>query len=179
MTSTFISVVFTLTVNLPTNIATSVRNTITWMTILGIHTILWMLSGLHYVIQFRIIQISLNVVFHSTPMKAILFWPRFYYSLFEPKEGRRTILNILANTNDTGGGRLTLSFNRITCLNEKYNCYSFYQTRGEYTHLHQADDKEREDAIEKATAVVYYDDPLHLAVPYTFYLGCLPEPLTV
>ena len=148
MTLTFISVVFTLTVNLPTNIATRVRNIITWMTIQGIHTILWMLSGLHYGIQFRTIQISLNAVFHSTPMKAILFWPWFYYSLFLKKEGRRTILNILANPDDTGGGRLTPSPNRITCLNEKYSCYSFYQTRGAYAHLHQNGDKEMEDAIE-------------------------------
>ena len=130
MTSSSISVVFTLTLNLPTNIATSIRNTITWMTILGIHTILWMLSGLHHVIQFRTIQISLNVAFYSTPMKAILFWPRFYYSLFKLKEGRRTILNILANPDDSGSGRLTPSSNRIACLNEKYSCYSFYQTRG-------------------------------------------------
>ena len=33
-----------------------------------------------------------------------------------------------------------------------------------------------EDAIEQATTVVYYDDPLHLAVPYTFFLERLPEP---
>ena len=84
------------------------------------------------------------------------------------------MLNILANPDDTGGGRLTPSSNRITCLNEKYSCYSFYQTRGAYAHLHQNGDKEMEDAIEQATAVVYYDDPLHLAVrTHTFWNASL------
>ena len=66
--------------------------------------------------------------------------------------------------------------NQITCLNVRYYCHLFYQAKGSYAHLHQQSDKDLDDAVAAATAKVIYDDPLNLAIPYTFLLERLPKP---
>ena len=59
----------------------------------------------------------------------------------------------------------------------RYYWQSFYQAKGDYDNLHQKSDKDIEYAVAVATDKVFYDDPLNLAIPYTFLLKHLPEPL--
>ena len=47
---------------------------------------------------------------------------------------------------------------------------------GSYYRLHQQSDKDQEDSVSASTAKVLYDDPLDLAILYTFILERLPEP---
>ena len=42
--------------------------------------------------------------------------------------------------------------------------------------MHQNTNKELEKAVAGATSIHYYNDPLHLAIPYVFFLEMLPEP---
>ena len=64
----------------------------------------------------------------------------------------------------------------MVCLRDRYYCHSFYQVQGAYTHLHQSSEKDLDEAIQTATAIIYYDDPLSLAIPYEYLLKWLPEP---
>ena len=66
--------------------------------------------------------------------------------------------------------------NQITCLNVRYYCHSLYQAKGDYARLHQKSDKDIEDTVAAATAKVFYDYPLNLAIPYTLLLERLPDP---
>ena len=66
--------------------------------------------------------------------------------------------------------------NKITCFNVRYYCHSLYQAKGGYDHLYQKSDKDIEDAVAYSTAKVFYDDPLNLAIPYTFILGRSHKP---
>ena len=66
--------------------------------------------------------------------------------------------------------------NQITCLNVRYYCHSLYQAEGDYARLQQQSDKDTEDAFASATAIVFYDDSLNLAILYTLLLEHLPEP---
>ena len=55
-------------------------------------------------------------------------------------------------------------------------CYSNYQVQGEYAHLNQKIFQDLDEALAAACAIRYYNDPLHLAVPYLFFMDLLPEP---
>ena len=67
--------------------------------------------------------------------------------------------------------------NTIVCLNQNMHCSSHYQVQGEYAHLNQKIYQDLEEALAAACAIRYYDDTLHLAVPYLFFMDLLPEPL--
>ena len=64
----------------------------------------------------------------------------------------------------------------MVCLNENRCCFSFYQTRGVYTHLNQRIEKDLDKAVADATVAVFHDDPLLLAISYVFLMERLPEP---
>ena len=66
--------------------------------------------------------------------------------------------------------------NIFICFNQKFCCLSLYQTQGAYAHLDQRPEKDLDKAVTAATASIFYNDPLHLAIPYNFFLECLPEP---
>ena len=66
--------------------------------------------------------------------------------------------------------------NQTTCLNTRYYFHSLYQVKGGYARFHQQSDKDLEYAVASATAIVFYDDPLNLAIPYIFLLLSLPGP---
>ena len=72
-----------------------VRKAITWTAIISLHLILFVLSALHRLIQIPIIQIALNMIDKSFIVRACLFWPKLYYSLFKPNKNRRTIWEII------------------------------------------------------------------------------------
>ena len=51
-----------------------------------------------------------------------------------------------------------------------------YYIKGAHAHLHQNMNKDLDEAVAEATVIHYYNDPLHLAVPYMFFMEILPEP---
>ena len=65
--------------------------------------------------------------------------------------------------------------NKILCLNQNMHCYFHYQVQGVYAHLNQKIFQDIDEALAAACAIRYYDDPLHLAVPYLFFMDLLPE----
>ena len=65
--------------------------------------------------------------------------------------------------------------NKIVCLNLNIHCYSYYQVQGAFTHLNQQKFKDLDEALLQVCAIKYYDDPLHLAIPYMFFMDLLPE----
>ena len=66
--------------------------------------------------------------------------------------------------------------NKIVCLNQNIHCYSHYQVQRAYAHLNQNICQDLDEALAAACAIKYYDDPLHLALPYLFFMDLLPEP---
>ena len=65
--------------------------------------------------------------------------------------------------------------NRIPCLNATLICFSSYQVQGAYAHLNQINEKDLDEAVAATTTLVYYNDPLRLAVPYVYLLEILPK----
>ena len=45
-----------------------------------------------------------------------------------------------------------------------------------HAHLKQRHEKDLDEAVAAATTLIYYNDPLHLAVTYVYLLEILPEP---
>ena len=124
------------------------------MAIVDIHLILIMFSSLHSLILF-----PLNIMLQIPLSKSILFWPKFYYSLFKYREGRRYFWSILTKPLGAYYRRLDRQPNKITCLNVNYYCHSFYQGSRYYAQLHQQSDKDIEDTVSATTTNVFYDDP--------------------
>ena len=106
-----------------------------------------------------------------------LYWPRFYYSIFKWKQNRQTIWEIITRPVPPGGTKERRPSNIIVCLNQKSFYFYFYQTQGAYAHLDQRSEKNLDKAVTAETVAVFYDDPLHLATPYIFFMERLPEPL--
>ena len=44
-----------------------------------------------------------------------------------------------------------------------------------HAHFNKIKEKDQDEAVAAATALVYYDDPLHLAIPYMFFLELFRE----
>ena len=57
-----------------------------------------------------------------------------------------------------------------------FSCFSSYQVQGAYAHLNQRHEKDLDEAVAAATTLVFYNDPLRLAVPCVYLLEILPEP---
>ena len=57
-----------------------------------------------------------------------------------------------------------------------FSCFSYYKIQGEYAHLNQRHEKDLDKVVAAATTLVYYNDPLRLAVPYVYLLEMLTEP---
>ena len=66
--------------------------------------------------------------------------------------------------------------NKIVCLNKNMNCYSHYQVQGAYAQLNQTVCQDLDEVLAAACTIKYYNDPLHLAVTYLFFMNLLPEP---
>ena len=88
----------------------------------------------------------------------------------EPKANKRVV------TVWQKGGTDHLMRNKIVCLNHNMHCYYHYQVQGVYAHLNQKICLDLDEALAAACAIRYYDDPLHLDVPYLFFMDLLPEP---
>ena len=123
--------------SLPSIVLRTTTNTLSWIALLCIHPILFVLSGLHTIVQIRAIQFVLNYVQQFTPMRILLFWPRFYYSILKPKENRRSLWQMLENPVPSTGPKAGGISTRIICLNKNKCCYSHYQVQGAHAHLHQ------------------------------------------
>ena len=141
-----------------------------WILILLIYPLLFVLEKLH-----TLVRIPVNMFIQSLLYRTISYWPKFYWSLFKPKEGRRSIWKIITNPIPDTGPRPKQP-GRIVCLKDTYYCHSYYQTQGAYAHLNQKGDKDLEEAVEAASIVMYYDDPLRLSIPYEFLHKRLPKP---
>ena len=152
------------------------KNAITWTAIVSLHFILFVLSALHRLTQIQMIQIPLNMMQQSFLVHICLFWPRFYFCLFKPNENRRSIWEIITCPVPPEGRKASTQSNRIPCINSKYCCFSFYKVQGAYTHLNQKQKKDLDEKVAAETTLVFFDDPLHLAVPYVYFLEMLPEP---
>ena len=59
---------------------------------------------------------------------------------------------------------------------QKFYCFSFYKTQGYYARLDQQSEKDLYKAVAASTVAVFYDDLLHLTIPYAFFLEHFPEP---
>ena len=160
----------------PSTIGRTAQNSAKWITILSIHPSLFAILAFHSLIQIQIVHKPLNLVIQLSLVKLCLQWPRFYYSLFKTKQNRGSILKIITNPVPRGGTKACKPSNTFVCLNQTFFCLSLYQTQGAYTHLDQRPEKDIDEAVAAATTAVFYDDPLHLAIPYTFSLERLPGP---
>ena len=58
----------------------------------------------------------------------------------------------------------------MVCLNENLYCHSYYQVRGFFAHLNQTEEEDLDEAIAEAIKLAYYDDSLHVATPYNFFM---------
>ena len=74
------------------------------------------------------------------------------------------------------GRKSSKQSNMIPCLNATFSCFSSYQVQGAYPHLNLRHEKYLDEAVAAATTLVYYNDPLRLAVTYVYLLKMLPEP---
>ena len=133
---------FTVIVNNPSIIGRELKNTLTWMTIAGMHLILFALSGLQILIQLELIQVTFNMMLQLPLSHTILFWPKFYYSLFKYKEVRRSIWRIVTNPLVVYYRRPVSPYNKITFFNASCCCHSLYQAKGAYSCLHQKNDND-------------------------------------
>ena len=155
----------------PCFIGRSLNNGCTWMSISLIHVALTILRTVH-----ALVHIPANLIYQHPLIRLITFWPKFYWSLFSPKSNRRSIWNIICDPVPDSGTKTKNISTRMVCLRDRYSCHSFYQVQGVYAHLHQSSEKDLDEAIQTATAIIYYDDPLRLAIPYEYLLEWLPEP---
>ena len=160
----------------PSKVWTAIRNAITWTAIISLHMILFSLSALHILTQIPIIQIPLNAMEKSIIARACIFWPKFYYCLFKPDKNRGTIWEIITFSVPPYSRKASKKSNRIPCLNATFSCFSPYQVQGAYAHLNQRHEKYIDEAVAAATTLVYYNDPLRLAVPYVYILEMPTEP---
>ena len=160
----------------PSKVWMAIRNAITWTAIISLHMIIFVLSALHRLTQIPIIQIPLNMMEQSIIGRACLFWPKLYFCLLKPDKNRRTIWEIITSPVPPDGRKASKQSNRIPCLNATFSCFSSYQVQGAYSHLNQKHEKDLDKAVAAATTLVYYNDPLRLAVPYVHLLEMLPEP---
>ena len=152
------------------------RNGATWIAIIGLHSVLFTLSALDRLTQIWAVKVALNMAQNLTIVRICLYWPNFYWSLFRPKPNRRSIWAIITCPVPPDGPKANEQSNRIPCMNAKFCCFSFYQVQGTHAHLNQKTEKDLDRAVAAATAIVFYDDPLHLAVPCIYCLKMLPKP---
>ena len=73
----------TFTVHTPSIIGRELKNTVTWMTVSGMHSILFALSGIHILIKFKVAQVPLNTMLQIPLPQTIMFRTKFYYRLFK------------------------------------------------------------------------------------------------
>ena len=125
-----------------------------------------------------IVQLPINLVLQNPLILLITFWPKFYWSLFRPSldRHRRSIWQIITEPVPDFGTKTKNIQNRIVCLKERYYCHSYYQIKGAYAHLNESSAKDLDEAVHAAKAIIYYDDPLRMAIPYEFLLKRLPKP---
>ena len=169
MTLTLISVAINL-IPTPSKVWTAIRNAITWTAIISLHMILFILSALDRLTQISIIQILLNMMEQPIKARACLFWPKFYYCLFKSDNNRQTIWEIITSPVPPDGRKAIKQSNRITFLNATFSWFSSYQVQGEYAHLTRRHEKDLDEAVATATTLIYYNNPLRLAVPYVYLL---------
>ena len=157
----------------PYFIGRSLSNGCIWMIISTIHITLTVLHILH-----SILHLPINLVHQNALMRLIMFWPKFYWSLFRPSSDRyqRSIWQIINEPVPYFGTKTKNICNRIVCRQDRYYCHSYYQVQGAYAHLNQSYIKDLDEAVHAATAFIYYDDPLRMAIPCEFLLRRLPEP---
>ena len=185
MTFSILSLALFLALYFPTIVKKALQNTEKWIALICIKLILFTLSSLYRLVHIRPIQFTLNFFQQSSVVYTILFWPRFYYSEIETKEKRRSLWEILKNPEPPNGPKpdkrvvtvwqLGVPYhfmrNKIVCFNQNVHCYSHYQVQGEYAHLNQMICQDLDEALAAACTIKYYDDPLHLAVPYLFFIN--------
>ena len=136
ITTLIIFPAFTSIVHTPSIIGRGIKDTLTWMATAGIHLVQLMLSILHIMIQFKVIQVPLNMILQLPLYCAILFWSKFYYRLFKYKEVKSSFWITVTNWLGAEYRRPVRQSNQITCLNVRYYCHSYYQAKGAYDHLH-------------------------------------------
>ncbi len=102
--------------------------------------------------------------------QALLYWPKFYYTLFRLSAKGRSVWQMITDPKDANSKSLkTKNFDsptRIRPLWSRFLVFSSYQVHGAYAHLHQANHEEVADATSGPTLPRIWD-PLRLAIPYT------------
>ena len=96
-----------------------INNGLTWIALISIHLILFVLKRLQILVTIKLTQCFLNMLLHTTIFCICLYCTRFYYSLLY-NNSRRSICNIITNPDlPPGIPKSTRPSNRIICLNKK------------------------------------------------------------
>ena len=99
-----------------------------------------------------------------------------FITVFKKKHNRQFIWKIITNPVTHGGTKTCKPTNILVCLNQKFCCFSFYQTQRDYAHLDQRSEKDLKEAAAAETTAAFYDDAPHFAVPYNFFMERFPDP---
>ena len=157
LTLTLVSTTFCI----PHFVYNTINNGATWTSIVCIHIILFALRWLHF-----LARIPVNFVLQNPISQVLLYWPKFYWHLFEPDPTRRSIWTIVTNPIPAEGPKAQRARHSIPCLNSKYYCHSFFQVHGAYAHLHQ-----------KHSAYLFRNDSRNIFIRYNRKRIRLPKPL--
>ena len=154
MTLTLLSFTIVFVPN-PLKLWSALKNRLTWIYLIIIHLILFVLKQLHSLVTIKLVQCLLNMLLLTTISHICLYWTRFYYNLLYKKNGR-SICNIIANRMPPPvSSKATRPYNCIVYLNEKLYCHSFYQVRGAHARLNQEIEKDLDKVVAKASQLLY------------------------
>ncbi len=111
---------------------------------LGITFIMFLLYWMHSITSFLL-------YFPFKLCRGLLFWPRLFYSLYNPTADSRSIQKILTDPKDAKSTWIKMknlpSVDIICPRWSKFLVFSGYQVHGAYAHLHQHNNNEVADAI--------------------------------
>ena len=102
----------------PLKLGSALNNGLTWISLISIHLIIFVLKQLHSLVTIKLIQLLLNVLPQTTIARICLYWPRFFNSLLYKNNGHY-IWNIITNpVPPPGSPKATRQSNCIVCLNK-------------------------------------------------------------
>ena len=97
----------------PLKLWTAFKNGAIWTAIIGLHSILFVLSALYRLTQIWTVKVALNMVQNLTLVRIYLYCPKIYYSLFKPRPNRRSIWAIITCLVPPDGPKASNQSNRI------------------------------------------------------------------
>ena len=133
-----LTILYVATLFVPTSytIGGALKNSLTWTDIFILHPIIFVLSGLHNIVQIPIIQIPLNIVQQLSTVLIFLYWPKFCFDLLKHISNSHSVWGIITNSVPPEvSSKSWKPSNQIVCLNQNICYYSFYQVQGAHAHI--------------------------------------------